>query len=412
MGLTLYLWVIHSYKLGAGDISILVLGVGVLTRGGKIRLPGFLSAFGIFIFWAALSLAVSANVTVSTTALIDLLKLWVISFLVVNTIRTPAELRFLVIVWLGLFALYPIRGALFNQFICQCTAGRVAWNFIFSNPNDLASLCLFPIGACAGIAMVERNKYLRIIGIAGVGVLALIILLTESRGAMIALGVAVIALLLLSRRRGRDFLILSVLVGAAAIVAPKDVWIRMAGLANASVDDGMAGVDPEQSASSRWKIWEIAGVQVRDHPLTGIGIGMMPETNAAYASRQGLVWDVRGQRDTHSTYLRIAAETGIPGLLFYLFMWGAAIVKLQRARTATKYPRPREHQYLTFLLLSTFAFLSASVFGTYFASAFTYLMLSVIWLSADILTRNPWYVPAKWAVADAVPGTMPLMRRR
>lgn len=412
MGLSLYLWVIHSYKLGAGDIAILVLGVGVLTRGGKIRLPGFLVAFAIFILWAALSLSVTPNVTISTTALVDLLKLWVISFLVVNTIRTPAELRFLVVLWLGLFALYPIRGALFNQFICQCTDGRVAWNFIFSNPNDLAALCLFPIGACAGIATVERNKYLRLIGFAGVGVLALVILLTESRGAMIALGAGVLALLLLSRRRVRDIFILGILGGTAAIVAPKDVWNRLAGLANVSVEEGMTEVDPEQSASARWTIWGIAAIQVRDHPVTGVGIGMMPETNRWYALRQGLVWEVRGERDTHSTYLRIAAETGIPGLLMYLVMWGAAIVKLQRARAATKHARPHEHQFLTFLLLSTIAYLSASVFGTYFALSFTYLMLSLIWLSAEILSRNSWYVPAKWAAAGPIPGTLPLMRRR
>ena len=409
MGLTFYLWVIHSYKLAAGDVAILMLGVGVLTRAGKVRFPGFLMAFGLFVLWSALSLAVTNDLTISTTALVDLLKLWIISFLVVNVIRTPAELRFLVVVWLGLFALYPIRGALFNQFICQCTeGGRVAWNFLFSNPNDLAALCLFPMGACAGVATVDRNKYLRLAGMAGVGVLALIILLTESRGAMLALGVGVIMLPLLSRRRARDFVILSLLVGTAVVIAPKDVWQRMAGLANASVDEGMVSVDPEGSAASRWTIWGIAATQFRDHPLTGIGIGMMPATNRLTALREGLLWEVRGERDTHSTYLRIAAETGLPGLLFYLAIWISAIVTLQRARAATKHLRPKEHQFLTFLLLSAVSFLSASLFGTYFAMSFTYLMLSVMWLSASILGRNPWYVPVK--SATAVPGAFPLNR--
>src|SRR4029450_13413732 len=108
MGLTFYLWVIHSYKLAAGDVAILMLGVGVLTRAGKVRFPGFMVAFGLFVLWSALSLAVTNDLTISTTALVDLVKLWIISFLVVNVIRTPAELRFLVVVWLGLFALYPI----------------------------------------------------------------------------------------------------------------------------------------------------------------------------------------------------------------------------------------------------------------------------------------------------------------
>jgi O-antigen ligase len=414
-GLAFYLWVIHSYKLNAGDLAILVLGVGTLTRGGKVRFPGFLAAFGIFILWSALSLAVSADVATSSVALTDLVKLWIISFLVVNVIRTPAELRFIFIAWLGLFALYPIRGALFNQFICQCTeSGRVAWNFIFSNPNDLAALSLFPMGAAAGVASVERNKIFRLAGIVGIFVLALVILLTQSRGAMIALGAAVIMLPLTSRRRARDVVVLTVLVGIAALVAPKEVWQRLSGLSKVSVNEGMAGVDTEGSAASRWTIWGIAATQVRDHPLTGIGVGMMPEKNRLAALQQGLQWEVRGQRDTHSTYLRIAAETGYPGLLLYLLMWGLAIVKIKRAKAAIKHVRPREFQFLTFIELSVFAFLAASVFGTYGTLSFTYLSLAYVWLAADIFTRHSWYVPVDSRDVAAAPGlaTSPRSQRR
>jgi len=409
--LAFYLWVIHSYKLPAGDMAVLALGLGVLARGGKIRLPGQLMVFGIFILWATFGLAVSANVGTSTDALMDLVKLWIISFLIVNVVRTPAELRFMTIVWLGVFALYPIRGALFNQFICRCTeGGRVAWNFIFENPNDLATLCLFPMAAAAGIASVERNRFFRLAGMAGVGVLALVIMLTQSRGAMLALGVAVILLPLTSRRRMRDILVLSIALGGAALVAPKGVWQRLAGLTNASVDEGMQGVDEEGSAAARWQIWEIAGAVIRDNPLTGVGIGMMPETNRWAANRLGLQWSVGGLRDTHSTYLRTAAETGIIGLALYLAMWGFAMAALSRARKAIRTVRPREHQFLTFLHLSVIAFLVASIFGTYSSLSFTYLMLAYLWLASDILSRHPWYVPAKMAAREVTfppsPGRM------
>ena len=411
--LAFYLWIIHSYKLNAGDVAVIALGAGVLLRGGRMRLPGPLVAFGLFILWSVVSIAVTTSVAISTQALIDLLKLWIISFFVVNVVRTPAELRFMTLTWLAVFAFYPVRGALYNQFICHCSEyGRVAWNFVFENPNDMAALSLLPMGAAAGVALVERVKVYRYAGMVGVLVLALIVMLTQSRGAMVALGVAVVMLPLMSRRRGRDLLLIGLVLGAAALVAPKDVWTRLAGLANVSVQSDMVGVDPEGSAQSRWEIWKIAGAELRAHPLTGVGIGMMPERNRLAALQQGLQWEVRGQRDTHSTYLRVAAETGYPGLLLYLAMWGIVIARIKRAKSAIKHVRPRETQFLTFLELAVIAFLAASVFGTYYSLSFTYLSLAYAWLAADILTRHPWYVPADSRDVAAAPALAAAPRSR
>jgi O-antigen ligase len=415
VALAFYLWIIHSYKLPAGDVAVVALAIGVMLRGGQLRLPGPLAVFGVFILWSAVSIAVTTSVAISTAALIDLIKLWVISFFVFNLVRTPAEFRFLTITWLAVFALYPVRGALYNQFICQCAEfGRVAWNFVFSNPNDMAALTLLPLGAAAGVAVVERVKIYRYAGMVGMLVLALIIMLTQSRGAMLALGVAVVMLPITSRRRGRDLILMGLVLGGAALVAPKGVWDRLAGLSNASVESGMDEVDPEGSAKSRWQIWQIAITELRSHPLTGVGIGMMPEKNRQAALRQGLEWEVRGQRDTHSTYLRVAAETGYPGLLLYLVMWGVVIAKLKRAKAAIKHVRPREHQFLTFLELSVIAFLAASVFGTYYSLSFTYLSLTYVWLAADVFTRHSWYVPAGSMDAAAAPvlATSPRTRGR
>src|SRR5688572_8104520 len=97
VSLAFYLWIIHSYKLNAGDVAVIALGAGVLLRGGQVRLPAPLIVFGLFILWGAVGLAVTDSVAISTTTLIDLLKLWVISFCVFNVVRTPAELRFMTI---------------------------------------------------------------------------------------------------------------------------------------------------------------------------------------------------------------------------------------------------------------------------------------------------------------------------
>jgi O-antigen ligase len=408
-GLTFYLWIIHSYKLPAGDIAVLALVVGTLTRGARIRLPGPIMVFAAFIAWSAITIAVSANVDTSTDALTGLIKLWIISFCIVNVVRTPAEFRYLTITWLALFALYPIRGALHTQFICHCAhMGRVSWNFAFSNPNDLAALCLLPMSIAAGLSTMERNKLFRWAAAAGIGVMALVILLTQSRGAMLALGLAVILLPVFSRRGIRDVLAIAALVGLGAIFAPRNVWERLAGLTNASVDAGMAEVDPEGSAQARWGIWQIAIGQIQDHPLTGIGIGMMPETNMIIARRDQLDWGVRGLKDTHSTYLRIGAETGYTGLLLYLTMWTLVFLGLRRASRASR-SRQFEHRFLGFLQIGTIAFMMASIFGTYVFMSFTSLSVAYLWLAGEIMKGSAWYVPPKLAggqAASAVPATV------
>ena len=401
VALAFYLWLIHSYKLiGGGDVAVACLIVGVFVRGGSIRVPVPLQFFLAFIAWNALGLTVTTNTIETTDAIIALVKLWIIAFAVVNVVRTAAELRFMVIAWLAVFAFYPVRGAFFNQYICHCTEfGRVAWNFAFGNPNDLAALTLIPLGLAGGVATVERTKLFRWAAFVGVGVLGLLVMLTQSRGALLALGASGMLLFMTSRRKARDFSLLVLLFGIAAIFAPKTVWTRLAGLSNASVQGGMSGVDPEGSAEARWQLWKIAAATARDNPLLGVGPGMMPVVSRFATLRENMNITVRGYRDTHSTYLRIAAETGFPGLALYMAIWLSVFWRVRVARRAVAASRHGDHQMLFYLELAMVAFMVASLFGTYGNVSFTYLSICVAWLAAEILHKEPWYGSAQSVAA-------------
>jgi O-antigen ligase len=393
IALTFYLWLIHSYKLAAGDIAVIGLALGVLVRGSNIRFPLPLVFFGLFILWGCLGLGVTENLQRTSDALVSLGKLWIIAFCVLNVVRNAAEFRFVVIAWLALFAVYPVRGALYNQYICQCTTfNRVAWNFVFSNPNDLAALAMLPLGLSAGVATVERVKFFRLSALAGVLILALIVMLTQSRGAILALGAAAVLLALTSRHKGRDAILLLLLVGGAAVFAPKAVWERVAGLSNVSVEEGMQGVDQEGSAEARWQIWVIAARTIRENPVLGVGAAMMPVRHRWESGRLNLPDTMRGERDTHSTYLRIAAELGVPALILYVLMWASVFWRVRQVRRSIAHVRPKDHQFLFFLELAMLAYMVASLFGSYGALSFTYLIIAVAWLAAEILERETWYV--------------------
>lgn len=397
-----YLWITHSYKVDLGDVAVGLIGIGVLLKGGRLHVPAPLKFLGILLLWSAAGLLITKNATVTGTELIALGKVWIITFFILNLVRTAAELRFAVIAWLGIFALYPIRGALYNQFICQCgERGRIAWNFTFSNPNDLAIYCLIPLGLAAAVAVMERVKFWRLCGLVGVAVVLLSVMLTQSRGAMLGVAGSVAVLFLASKRRGRDLILLGVLAGTAALFAPRGVWERLAGLSNVSMEKGMAGVDQEGSAEHRWAIWQIAFYTIQQKPLMGVGLGMQPVFHREEALRRNYNIYVRGAKDTHSTYLRITAETGFPGLIIYMAIWGTLLAKLRGVRKKIRHHRPREAQALLFIEVACYAYLIASLFGTYYMVSFTYLGIAIAWLCASILEREPWYVPPKVQAKEA-----------
>jgi O-antigen ligase len=66
-----------------------------------------------------------------------------------------------------------------------------------------------------------------------------------------------------------------------------------------------------------------------NHPLTGVGLGNFVVVEPSYADqnlnldRVGLI--VNQPHRTHNTYLEVAAELGVPGLLLFLGVIGAAL---------------------------------------------------------------------------------------
>ena len=390
-----YLWVIHSYKLAIGTVAIGAALGAVLLRPDRIRIPApliFLAAFGL---WSAVGLSISSNsASASFDQLLVFAKVWAVVFVIFNGVQSARELRILVIAWLGLFALYPLRGAFYNQFICHCTpGGRVAWNFVFENPNDLAALTFLPLGLAAVVVLLERAKLWRYMALFGIVCLGLLIALTQSRGALIALIVTGL-LTIASRRQPRDVLV----IGAAAlvvwIIAPKAVWTRLSGLMNASVEQGMVGVDEERSAESRWLIWKVATAVIKTAPATGVGLGTYPEHHAVTAPTISPIVQIQGKLSAHSTYLTVTAETGFIGLFLYLSFCLSTFAYVRRVRKSLRNTRPREHQALLILQLSLVALLIAALFGSFGVFVYAYLHFGAVLVVAEILRREPWPLPA------------------
>jgi len=210
----------------------------------------------------------------------------------------------------------------------------------------------------------------------GVVMLLVVIFMTQSRGVFIglALGFGPPLAGVVIKRPSRIFYLLAV---AAIIVywTPDATWQRYAGITNLSSTSTIAKADPEGSAEERWEIQKVAWKIFSDHPVFGVGLGVYPIANAKYSA-------FLGARDTHNTYLNLAAELGVPGLLLWCSLMFSTLVYVARARQAAG-PASNWLQFI-WMERAFRGYLVAAVVGTYSGLTFPYLILSVLWCAATI----------------------------
>jgi O-antigen ligase len=262
--------------------------------------------------------------------------------------------------------------------------GRALWNFIYGNSNDLAALTFFPMSLAIATFLTEPPGWIKRAALVGLGVLPLIVLLTQSRGAMIAMVVSGI-LFYIVYAKGKRVKSLAWAVAVSILVipfVPQSAWNRFSGLRWLGSTETVAYADPEGSAEARYNIWRIARVIISENPVSGIGLGNYPLANAMTAPRVGVPDAALGFRDTHSTYLNVAAETGIPGLALFMTMIAMVAIPAELVRRRAK-GTPRAAQLLA-LELGLCAYMLAGIFGSFGKLSFLYIQLATIWLVTDL----------------------------
>ncbi len=137
-----------------------------------------------------------------------------------------------------------------------------------------------------------------------------VIVITFSRGALLALGV-VLGAMVLRHPPKRSTLVAVVAAGVLALpFLPPGYIDRMAALAD------IGGVDIGTDPSLRAREAEVAvAIQMfLDDPLTGVGYNNFLPSYTDYVRSLG-VEQTSKPREAHNLYLEMAAETGIPGVL-------------------------------------------------------------------------------------------------
>lgn len=389
-GFLLYLVVMTSYRLPVGDVAIAIALGGVLIQSGSVRLPGYLAWLTAFVVWAFVTSTGSAYPDWVSPQLTALAKLCLIVFVAANAMRTRWQVRVFMVFFLGCFALFPLRGAMFNFFLYGSDVqGRAAWNMLYSNPNDLGAMALLQLSMALALLASEPKGWVRWAAAVGVFALPMLILMTQSRGVFLGL-VAFIAIVLAGQGRGRIQMIMrmgALAVGLAAVV-PTDVWDRLGTLQHATSTATLNEVDGEGgSAQQRSEIWKVAFKIIGDHPVTGVGIGAYKPNHATYALDPEFNPTAQGWRDTHSLYFNVLAETGYPGLLLYLGLLASVFITAEKTRRACTGIMDAAARQLLLLEAGLVGFLIASIFSS--MPYLPHLLLHIVLLhSLSVLYRG------------------------
>ncbi|MCS6964937.1 O-antigen ligase family protein [Thermoflexus sp.] len=214
----------------------------------------------------------------------------------------------------------------------------------FQQPNPFAGM----MGLIAPVALGLAFGWLRHpqrsvregmlgLGSLAIGGLALLALIVSwSRGAWLGAAVAMGTLILMLPARSRwGIAALTALVLSGALLwaagwIPAPVQARLAGAAEELRIADVRGVEVNEANFAiieRLAHWQAAVGMIRDHPWQGVGFGNYAAAYPAYA----LIRWPNPLGHAHNVYLNVAAETGLIGLLLYLWLWFAIGVQTWQA---------------------------------------------------------------------------------
>ncbi|MEO5941045.1 MAG: O-antigen ligase family protein [Candidatus Limnocylindrales bacterium] len=322
--------------------------------------------------------------------------------LLTNAVRTPAVLR--AIVWTllavgaviaGISVYQYLTGTFNNNYfgfaqtessvtgLTSTGVERLAGPIGEKNRYAQIMLMLVPIGFMAFVA--ERRLALRLAALGSAGLAAMAMALTFSRGAAVAAGVVLVAMVVLRYIRLR-YLFAALGIAVVVIVAVPQYADRVLTLGSVAsfFSDESVGAGADNSLLSR-ATENLTAINVfADHPVVGVGPGQFSEYYRQYSDQIGI--SVRAQdREAHNLYLGLAAESGSLGLAAFLGAVVVTLVGLARARRAALATRPDLAALATGFLLAIVAYLASGVFLHLSYARYYWLMLALAGAAAVVV---------------------------
>jgi O-antigen ligase len=253
--------------------------------------------------------------------------------------------------------------------------GRAGAYGMYENQNDYSFIILMVLPFAYLYLRICQRSWQRLMVIALLLACGVGMLLSLSRGGILALMLecALIVCLTMCGRRRVMVLVALGLLGTIAVV--HQFVAREANQAGQYTE--------ADSETSRYELWRAARAVFVAHPVLGVGSRRFSE----YASRYAPISHDNRGKVAHNTYLEVAADTGLVGLIAFVFLLLAVLKPLRGVRLVDlKGDGVAEARLAALITFYTFVFralLDAKV------QDWTLYFLAVVAIATSALSKKP-----------------------
>jgi O-antigen ligase len=342
----------------------------------------------LLLVWATLSIPGALYPRAAFDLVTDrFIKTVLLYLLIVGAVRSVADVERLAFVYFLAAATYAA------VILLTFDVGQGSWrlsHIYYYDANDFATFAVTALPLGLHFVLGQRKWLGRLVGAVGLMVLTTAFVWSGSRGGFLAIvAVVVWVLLRYSTIPGRWRLLgVGVITVVFLTTASEQYWTQMN-----TIFDSQGDYNRTED-EGRIAIWKRGMGYAAQHPVLGVGADNFPVaegTISPLASRQtyglGVVWGA-----AHNSYVQVAAELGVPGLLFFIVALGTAFGALRDISR-----RSRGNASLAQALTAS---LVGFVIGAYFLSlAYHEMVYALLALAAGLrkvtLLRTPAPKPTR-----------------
>ncbi len=309
-------------NLAAGTLTVIAL---ITAKDKKIPpLNIFTTLFFIFTAIFILSQIFSLDRELSAVSFRIGIATLFMTYAILTLVNTKVRIQAVLWIFVLSTGYYGVTRGLYT--IATAGAGIVIGpaNTIISDNNQLAVGLAMMVPLAYYLFRTSLDKRVKVMA-AGISALSIIAVIgSHSRGGLISLGVLSAGLIMRSKKKLLNVIILLVVVGASIPMMPAEWFERMETISNAEEDASFMG---------RVEAWEAAYKLSLKYPILGLGsrLQYLPE----YNSKVGASF----KRATHNAYLEILAGHGylafgaFLGMMAVTFFWCRKIRRLTKNRS-------------------------------------------------------------------------------